>query len=145
MSLDIIEFKDILKKVRKDKKITQKKLAEISGLSFSMVSKLETGEQSNPSFDTVSKLAKALNVPLYYLYGHNHIDTEYRSSLVDFIEDLGYDVKFQFTPTSNMADFDEEPTRDYVTINNVEFDTEKMLLLEEEMKRTIDFFLKISK
>ena len=42
--------------------MTQKELAQKSDVSFSMVSKLESGEKKNPSFDTLKKIAKALNV-----------------------------------------------------------------------------------
>lgn len=55
-------IKDNLKRIRKEKGLTQKELALKSGLSFSMVSKLESGEQTNPSNDTIQKLASALDV-----------------------------------------------------------------------------------
>jgi transcriptional regulator with XRE-family HTH domain len=51
-----------IKKFRKDAGLTQKALASKSGLSFSMVSKLETGEQSNPSFETIRKIAVVLKI-----------------------------------------------------------------------------------
>ena len=41
--------KDNLKRIRKEKGLTQRELAEKSKVSFSMVSKLESGEQLNPS------------------------------------------------------------------------------------------------
>jgi len=37
-------------------------LAHKSGLSFSMISKLEIGEQTNPSFETIKKIADVLRV-----------------------------------------------------------------------------------
>ena len=55
-------IKDNLKRIRKEKGLTQKELATKSGLSFSMVSKLESGEQINPSNETIQKLASALDV-----------------------------------------------------------------------------------
>jgi transcriptional regulator with XRE-family HTH domain len=51
-----------LKKYRKVAGLTQKALADKSGLSFSMVSKLESGEQANPSFETIRKIADVLNI-----------------------------------------------------------------------------------
>lgn len=53
---------DNLKKYRKAAGLTQKALAGKSGLSFSMVSKLESGEQTNPSFETLRKIAGVLNI-----------------------------------------------------------------------------------
>lgn len=55
-------LKENLKKFRRNQSLTQKQLAEKSGLSFSMVSKLESGEQTNPSFETLEKIAKALDI-----------------------------------------------------------------------------------
>ena len=51
-----------IKKYRKKIGMTQKMLSVQSGLSYSMVSKLESGEQSNPSYDTLKKISKVLNV-----------------------------------------------------------------------------------
>lgn len=50
-----------LKKKRKSMKLTQKKLAEKSGLPQSHISRLETGQHS-PSRKTLEKIAKALGV-----------------------------------------------------------------------------------
>jgi transcriptional regulator with XRE-family HTH domain len=47
---------------RKEAGLTQKALARKSGLSFSMVSKLESGEQSNPSYETIKKIADVLYI-----------------------------------------------------------------------------------
>lgn len=62
-------LKDNLKTIRKNRGITQRKLAEDSKLSFSMVSKLESGEQSNPSYETLQKIAEALDVTTSELLG----------------------------------------------------------------------------
>jgi len=53
---------DNLKRYRKESGMTQQILAKRSGLSFSMVSKLERGEQANPSFGTLKTLADALEI-----------------------------------------------------------------------------------
>lgn len=51
-----------LKMFRKDAGLTQKELAGKTGLSFSMISKLESGEQTNPSLETIRKIADVLRV-----------------------------------------------------------------------------------
>ena len=142
---NITEFKDIIKKARKEKGVTQKELASLSGLSFSMVSKLETGEQSNPSFDTIQKLASALGMSTSYLFGYNHIDLEYSPELSDFLKYLGYSVEETGTTSIYMANFNEEPTEDYLIVNDVKLNNNKIQLLEEELKRCIDFFLRLNK
>ena len=47
-----------LKTIRKKRKISQRTLAAESGISYSMVSKLESGEQKNPS----SQLMDGMNI-----------------------------------------------------------------------------------
>ena len=51
-----------IKKFRKDAGLTQKMLANKSGLSFSMISKLESGEQTNPSYETLRKISDVLEI-----------------------------------------------------------------------------------
>ena len=51
-----------IKIFRKEAGLTQKTLAGKSGLSFSMISKLESGEQTNPSFETLKKIADVLKI-----------------------------------------------------------------------------------
>ncbi|MFL2134184.1 helix-turn-helix domain-containing protein [Desemzia sp. FAM 24101] len=57
-----MSFRENLKRIRKERKINQRKLAELTGLSFSMISKLETGEQANPTLETINKIAEVLKV-----------------------------------------------------------------------------------
>ncbi len=45
-----------------DAGLTQKALAKKTGLSFSMISKLESGEQTNPSLETIRKIADVLYI-----------------------------------------------------------------------------------
>lgn len=51
-----------LKKIRKSKGFSQRVLAEKSQVSYSMVCKLESGEQRNPSLTTLELIADALEV-----------------------------------------------------------------------------------
>lgn len=50
-----------LKKLRKDKNLTLRELAKISGVSHPYISQLENGRNSNPDPRILSKLSKALN------------------------------------------------------------------------------------
>ncbi|MBN1079241.1 XRE family transcriptional regulator [Clostridium botulinum] len=57
-----------LEKVRKEKRLTQKELSRLSGVSQSTISEIENGAVS-PRLLTVSKLAAALQInPLSYVY-----------------------------------------------------------------------------
>lgn len=72
-----------IKKHRKKSGLTQKALADKSGLSFSMISKLESGEQLNPSVETLNKIAAALNItPEKLLY----IPSSIEEQIDDYIE-----------------------------------------------------------
>jgi transcriptional regulator with XRE-family HTH domain len=56
-----------IQKIRKDKKITQEKLALDAGLNRAYIGYIERGER-NPSIQVVGKIAKVLKVPLYELF-----------------------------------------------------------------------------
>lgn len=51
-----------LKKIREDKEITQKELSKMSGVSYSTLTKLESGVIKNPSFMVITKIIKALDL-----------------------------------------------------------------------------------
>lgn len=51
-----------LKELREKKKLTQKQLAEKSGVSLNLIARIESGELKSTSTNTLFKLANALNV-----------------------------------------------------------------------------------
>ena len=53
-----------IKKLRKQKGLSQDRLSKLADISYNTVIKLESGGIINPSIDTVQKLAKALDVPV---------------------------------------------------------------------------------
>lgn len=53
-----------LKKYRKEAKLTQMQLAEISGVSCRYIQKLESDEFVNPTLIIMKKISKALNTSL---------------------------------------------------------------------------------
>lgn len=55
--------------LRTSKGLQQKELAELVGISASQISRIETGESKNITADTISKLARALNVSADYILG----------------------------------------------------------------------------
>lgn len=56
------EFGDELRRLRREKGMTQEELAERSGASVSTVRGLETGKRSNPRLNTVERLADAMEL-----------------------------------------------------------------------------------
>lgn len=51
-----------LKKIRAEKGFSLEKVARLADLSLSTVVKIEDGTNQNPTIDTLSKIAKALEV-----------------------------------------------------------------------------------
>lgn len=58
--------KDKIKKIRLEKGLTQKQLAEKCGMYESQIRKYETGK-ANPKIETLQKIADALEVPIIEL------------------------------------------------------------------------------
>ncbi len=88
-------LKDNLKRIRKAKGITQRALATETGLSFSMISKLESGEQSNPSLETVKKIAQGLAVPVDQLVNQLADEITAFQALEQYLKSLGYSISFE--------------------------------------------------
>lgn len=53
-----------LKKIRAEKGYSLEKVARLADLSLSTVVKIEDGTNQNPTIDTLSKIAKALEVKI---------------------------------------------------------------------------------
>lgn len=60
-----------LQSVRKRRGMTQKELAQASGVSYSLIRKVEQGEREGMRIDTLRRLAVALECPLMSLLGPN--------------------------------------------------------------------------
>jgi transcriptional regulator with XRE-family HTH domain len=58
-----------IKKLRKEKHLSQDKLARLSDIPYNTLVKLESGKSKNPTFETLLKLANALGVSLDVLVG----------------------------------------------------------------------------
>lgn len=62
MSREISQIGKKLKKLRKQKGLSQDRLSKLADISYNTVIKLESGGIANPSINTLQKLTKALNV-----------------------------------------------------------------------------------
>lgn len=60
---------DNIKKLRRQKKLSQDKLARLADVPYNTLIKLESGRSNNPTFETLTKLADALGVSLDELTG----------------------------------------------------------------------------
>ena len=84
-----MKFNEYLKSLRKNKKLTQIELANLSGVSKSHVSRIEIDDNSVPKPDTLRKLAPALGVT----YEHLMYKAGYYDETVEheFIQELKLD------------------------------------------------------
>lgn len=58
-----------LKRLRKQKKLSQEKLARLVDISYNTISKIEAGKAKNPTFETLSRLADVFGVSIDELTG----------------------------------------------------------------------------
>ena len=56
------EFGELLKSLRKNYKISQRKLAELVGIDFTYISKIESGTMDPPAEDKILKMAEVFKV-----------------------------------------------------------------------------------
>jgi len=53
-----------IKQHRKGLKLSQDKLSKLAGVAYNTIVKIESGENPNPTIDTLQKIAKALNISI---------------------------------------------------------------------------------
>lgn len=71
-----MEFKDRLKELRKEKKMTQVKLGEMLNYGYTAIANYESG-RNQPSIPDLKKIASIFNVSMDYLLGVNDIRHPY--------------------------------------------------------------------
>ena len=62
MSREISQIGKNLKKLRRKKGLSQDRLSKLADISYNTVIKLESGGITNPTIETLQKIAKALGV-----------------------------------------------------------------------------------
>ncbi len=83
-----------VKEFRKQKKLTQEKLAEIIGVDNGYISKLEVG-QNFPSITTLEKIADVLEVELYELFRYtNSKSKDFKEEINTIYDKLNKDKQF---------------------------------------------------
>ncbi len=65
-----MEFGETIRRLRKEKKLTQAELGKKAGLSSRIIQRYESGNV-RPRMDAAEKIAKALECPIYELLGHD--------------------------------------------------------------------------
>ena len=80
-------LKDILKKLRQDKKLTQAELAKKIGVTQSTIAGIEIGRRE-PSIELMTQLAEYFDVSVDYLLGIKETDDKEESLVKDLLVHL---------------------------------------------------------
>lgn len=121
-----MEFKDILKKLRLEKGLTQNDLSKITGLTRSAIGMYELGKRE-PSFEVLEQLADFFNVDMNTLLGKKeHENTEFTARDEKDIKKKLDEALASIDSEALM--FDGEP---------VEMDTETKELLKASLENSI--------
>lgn len=62
-----MKLSTIAKNIRKQRKklgLSQDKLSKLAEVAYNTIVKIESGENSNPTVETLIKIARALNIPI---------------------------------------------------------------------------------
>ena len=92
---------DNLSRIRRSMELNQKELENLSGISRSQISRIESGDQKNPGIETLVALSTALGVSLEELvFGEqNPREAEYLLKSVEELDDDDKRFAKQFLKT----------------------------------------------
>lgn len=96
-----VEFKDIIKKLRQERELSQQELAEKTGLSASSIGMYEQGRRK-PSFEVLELFADTFNVDMDYLLGRSSEPNKYSRILTRAQDELS---KEELQSLENMAEY----------------------------------------
>nr|DAE04461.1 MAG TPA: repressor protein [Siphoviridae sp. ctKeG8] len=96
-----VEFKDIIKKLRLERDLSQQELAEKTGLSASSIGMYEQGRRK-PSFEVLELFADTFNVDMDYLLGRSSEPNKYSRILTRAQDELS---KEELQSLENMAEY----------------------------------------
>lgn len=83
----------LIREIRKEKHITQKELSKRTGISRSYIAELESSIKVNPSFETIYKIAQALEVEISKIFVAVSDIEEARIILYDSMDENGVNSK----------------------------------------------------
>jgi len=78
-----------IRKIRKAKNMTARKLAELSGISLSYISQIENNIRTRPSPEAINRIAAALDVPVLRLIQEDYFEKAKTSEeLISLLSDI---------------------------------------------------------
>ena len=108
---------DNIKRIRKERGITQKRLGELCGIAEPNIRKYENGKQ-NPKLETVEKIASALGVTAFDLMGIEYFDLKNPDAGRQYAEYDGFQKYLQSMGFSIKEKQDNEDSCSYAISGN---------------------------
>lgn len=85
--MDFVNLGANVKRLRKEKGLTQERLAEISDISIAYLSKIENNKANNVSLMITYRLAEALGVTAGYLVGQSDLEKMLDEEIINRLAD----------------------------------------------------------
>lgn len=105
---------EYLQEKRKEKDMSQRDLANASGVSNAEISRIEAGTRKQPSPKTLRKIAEALNTPLEEVYQQAGIIEKGRQDIERILAEVGD------TPISALRSSDFSPaSTSYLSVDDL--------------------------
>src|SRR5699024_9143753 len=77
-------FGEYLRQLRKEKKVTQRRLAKLVGIDFTYISKIENGSMNPPAEDKIIRIAEVLDVePDKLILAAKRVPSSYKKMIVE--------------------------------------------------------------
>lgn len=108
---------DNIRRLRKERGITQKKLGELCGIAEPNIRKYESGKQ-NPKLETIEKIASALGVTAFDLMGIEYFDLKNPDAGRQYAEYDGFQKYLQSMGFSIKEKQDNEDSCSYAISGN---------------------------
>lgn len=123
-------FGEYLRSKRKEKGLTLKQLAELSGLSDAYICHVENGKRGIPSTENVNKLAQALGIDLFEMMGKTGKFMSYRN----FVEKMGGIVGKRILPDGTVV-LTKTATVELTNIHNLDVTYKGRKITKQESQR----------
>jgi toxin-antitoxin system, antitoxin component, xre family len=133
------DFKNLLKKLRTEKRLTQKALADKIDIPVSMISKYEQGT-NKPSFSYLSKICRFFEVELDYFLVRGEQQNDYLNLVLDILNDKSDENFLSFIyPTlefiSKIINFEYEHIGKMFILK---FENKEIKITEENLKKVLE-------
>jgi transcriptional regulator with XRE-family HTH domain len=143
MEINLIIAKN-LKRLRTERNLSLGQLAQMCGVSKMMLSQIERGE-TNPTVNTVWKIASGLNIPYPVLFEQKENDTNIIKShniIPQQSEDEHYKIFWYFLRSDSrnidMLMIEIDADHEFVSLGQTDKSFEYLIVLEGELLLTID-------